>query len=182
MYFSLCKEIQAHKFTVSTVTPVGVKMNKVNFAAFFVALLIVGAIASPRKVLEATEAGEVATSSEDHQRILAELEEVSQLRERMLQEGKHLCISACLWCTIIMACLQSTFADPLLRVLRIFPKISWPSFCQVAQDCCFAIACYCQQQVASCCCKRCFSLCHIDMLSSKALTKFACVCSRDIHL
>ena len=63
-------------------------MNKVNIAAFFLALLIVGAVAAPRKVLETTEANDAATGAEEHQRILAELEEVSQLRERMLQEGK----------------------------------------------------------------------------------------------
>lgn len=99
-------------------------MNKVNFAAFFVALLIVGAIASPRKVLEATEAGEVAASSEDHQRILAELEEVSQLRERMLQEGKHLYAYLPAFGVPYLWLVQSTSADPLLRVLQIFPKIS----------------------------------------------------------
>lgn len=65
-------------------------MNKVNIAAFLMALLVVGAIAAPRKVLETTEAGEAAASSEQHQRILAELEEVSALRERMLQEGESL--------------------------------------------------------------------------------------------
>lgn len=52
------------------------------------ALLVVGAIAAPRKMLESTEVSET-TGAEDHQRILAELEEVSQLRERMLQEGKN---------------------------------------------------------------------------------------------
>lgn len=65
-------------------------MNKVNVAAFLMALLVVGAIAAPRKVLETTEASEAAASSEQHQRILAELEEVSALRERMLQEGEIL--------------------------------------------------------------------------------------------
>ncbi|KAA6421110.1 MAG: hypothetical protein FRX49_09020 [Trebouxia sp. A1-2] len=63
-------------------------MNKVNVAAFLMALLVVGAIAAPRKVLETTEASEAAASSEQHQRILAELEEVSALRERMLQEAE----------------------------------------------------------------------------------------------
>ena len=65
-------------------------MNKVNIAAFLVALLVVGAIAAPRKLLETTDASEAAASSEQHQRILAELEEVSALRERMLQEGESL--------------------------------------------------------------------------------------------
>lgn len=62
-------------------------MNKVNIAMFFAAMLLVGAMAAPRKVLETSDAA-VATDSEEHQRILAELEEVSSLRERMLQEGK----------------------------------------------------------------------------------------------
>ncbi|DBA79467.1 TPA: hypothetical protein ACH3X2_007739 [Trebouxia sp. C0005] len=52
-------------------------MNKVNVAAFLMALLVVGAIAAPRKVLETTEASEAAASSEQHQRILAELEEIA---------------------------------------------------------------------------------------------------------
>ena len=63
-------------------------MNKVNIAALLMALLVVGAIAAPRKVLETNEASEAAATSEQHQRILAELEEVSALRERMLQEGE----------------------------------------------------------------------------------------------
>ena len=61
-------------------------MNKVNIAVLFAALLLVGAMAAPRKVLESTDASAV-TDAEAHQRILAELEEVSSLRERMLQEG-----------------------------------------------------------------------------------------------
>lgn len=63
------------------------KMNKVNIAMFFAAMLLVGAMAAPRKLLESGDAA-VATDAEEHQRILAELEEVSSLRERMLQEGK----------------------------------------------------------------------------------------------
>lgn len=54
----------------------------------FAAMLMVGAMAAPRKVLETSDAT-AATGAEEHQRILAELEEVSTLRERMLQEGKN---------------------------------------------------------------------------------------------
>ena len=61
-------------------------MNKVNIAMFFAAMLLVGAMAAPRKMLETSDAT-AATDSEEHQMILAELEEVSSLRERMLQEG-----------------------------------------------------------------------------------------------
>ena len=64
-------------------------MNKINVAVFFAALLIIGACAEPRKMLADTEEGKVAEAQE-HQRILAELEEVHALRERMLQEGEHL--------------------------------------------------------------------------------------------
>lgn len=57
-------------------------MNKVNIALFFATLMVIGVCAEPRKLLttKKVETGE-------HQRILAELEEVHQLRERMLQEG-----------------------------------------------------------------------------------------------
>ncbi len=46
--------------------------------------------AASRKLLIAEESGLVLEGgqAEEHQRILAELEEVHQLRERMLQEGK----------------------------------------------------------------------------------------------
>ena len=62
-------------------------MNKFNVSVFFAALLIVGACAEPRKMLANTEGSAMAEAAE-HQRILAELEEVHALRERMLQEGK----------------------------------------------------------------------------------------------
>ena len=64
-------------------------MNKVNITLFLAALLVVGACAEPRKLLASNQGAQVAEASE-HQRILAELEEVHQLRERMLQEGKIL--------------------------------------------------------------------------------------------
>jgi hypothetical protein len=62
------------------------KMNKVNVALFFAALMVIGACAEPRKLLATTEGRELV-EAEEHQRILAELEEVHQLRERMLQAG-----------------------------------------------------------------------------------------------
>jgi len=61
-------------------------MNKVNITLFFAALLVIGACAEPRKLLASSEEAHLADASE-HQRILAELEEVHQLRERMLQEA-----------------------------------------------------------------------------------------------
>lgn len=64
-------------------------MNKVNITLFFAALLVIGACAEPRKLLASNEGARLTDASE-HQRILAELEEVHQLRERMLQEGKML--------------------------------------------------------------------------------------------
>ncbi|DBA79468.1 TPA: hypothetical protein ACH3X2_007740 [Trebouxia sp. C0005] len=62
-------------------------MNRVNVAIFFAALLVIGACAEPRKMLADTEDSKMA-EAEQHQRILAELEEVSALRERMLQEAE----------------------------------------------------------------------------------------------
>ncbi|DBA84510.1 TPA: hypothetical protein ACH3X1_006128 [Trebouxia sp. C0004] len=64
-----------------------IKMNRVNVAIFFAALLVIGACAEPRKMLADTEDSKLA-EAEQHQRILAELEEVSALRERMLQEAE----------------------------------------------------------------------------------------------
>ncbi|KAL3145669.1 hypothetical protein ABBQ32_003204 [Trebouxia sp. C0010 RCD-2024] len=61
-------------------------MNKVNVAMFFVALLTVGALAAPRKVLDSSDTE--LTDAQEHQRILAELEVVAALRERMLQEAE----------------------------------------------------------------------------------------------
>ncbi len=62
-------------------------MNNANAALFFAALLVIGACADPRKLLASTEGAELAAADE-HQRILVELEEVHQLRERMLRQGK----------------------------------------------------------------------------------------------
>ena len=69
-----------------------VTMNKFNIAVFFAALLVSGACAEPRKMLANTE-GSALAEAEEHQRILAELEEVHALRERMLQEGESCCDS-----------------------------------------------------------------------------------------
>lgn len=69
-----------------------INMNKINVAVFFAALLVIGACAEPRKMLADTEEGKLMEAQE-HQRILAELEEVHALRERMLQEGE--CIPVC---------------------------------------------------------------------------------------
>ena len=64
-------------------------MNKVNIAIFFAALLVIGACAEPRKLLASSSSSSKLAEAEEHQRILAELEEVHQLRERMLQEGEQ---------------------------------------------------------------------------------------------
>ncbi|DBA97669.1 TPA: hypothetical protein ACH3X3_012561 [Trebouxia sp. C0006] len=64
-------------------------MNKVNIAAFLVALLVVGAIAAPRKLLETTDASEAAASSEQHQRILAELEELKRTPPVPPHQSQH---------------------------------------------------------------------------------------------
>jgi len=84
-------------------------MNKVNVALFFAALMVIGACAEPRKLLATTEGRELV-EAEEHQRILAELEEVHQLRERMLQAGTHsrhsvLLVSASCCCTSLLTTL-----------------------------------------------------------------------------
>ena len=61
-------------------------MNKMSVAAIAVLLLSVMAIgAQTRKTLGTVDVATIEAM--EHQRILAELEEVHQLRERMLQEG-----------------------------------------------------------------------------------------------
>ncbi|KAL0044978.1 hypothetical protein WJX82_004090 [Trebouxia sp. C0006] len=62
------------------------EMNKFNVAVFFVAMLIVGACAAPRKLLISSETQEMADAIE-HQRLLEELETVQALRDRMLAEA-----------------------------------------------------------------------------------------------
>ena len=83
--FHCCASNRRHKLVLAAVS----NMNKVNITLFLAALLVVGACAEPRKLLASNQGAQVADASE-HQRILAELEEVHQLRERMLQEGKIL--------------------------------------------------------------------------------------------
>ncbi len=66
-------------------------------ARLFLSMVFIG-VASHRLLeahpdTQATELeGRELSEAEEHQRILSELEEVHQLRERMLQEGKHLCL------------------------------------------------------------------------------------------
>lgn len=61
-------------------------MNSTKMAMLFLSMIFVGAAA--HRLLEATShKTEVVDQAAEHQRILAELEEVHQLRERMLQEA-----------------------------------------------------------------------------------------------
>lgn len=57
-------------------------MNKTIVAVLLMSMLVMGASATPRSLKSDTSAEAV-----EHQRILEELELVSQLRERMLAEG-----------------------------------------------------------------------------------------------
>ena len=65
-------------------------MNRTNMAMLFLSMIVLGATA--HRLLEATsqKTGDLQ-EAEEHQRILAELEEVHVLRERMLQQGKCFC-------------------------------------------------------------------------------------------
>ncbi len=62
-------------------------MKSRSIAVLLVAMMIIGAVADPRTLLEAGSEDVELSVATEHQRILAELEEVHQLRERMLQEG-----------------------------------------------------------------------------------------------
>ncbi len=62
-------------------------MNTTKMALLFLSMIVLGATA--HRLLEATSQKTGALhDAEEHQRILAELEEVHGLRERMLQQGK----------------------------------------------------------------------------------------------
>ena len=67
-------------------------LRKAAIALLLTAALIVGGSArtltNADLTAQRTEGRELSTETMEHQRILAELEEVHQLRERMLQEGK----------------------------------------------------------------------------------------------
>ena len=65
----------------------GAMIRSIGLAVLLAAMLFGSALAEPRKVLAAGNTVEDAQDLE-HQRILAELEELHQLRERMLQEGE----------------------------------------------------------------------------------------------
>ena len=58
-------------------------MQRTSATLLILSLLVVGGLAAPRRLLVVDN-----EAAAEHQRILAELEEVHQLRERMLQEGK----------------------------------------------------------------------------------------------
>ncbi len=64
------------------------KGNSLAVTYLLAAMLVAGALAEPRKLLGAGADGADLSEANEHQRILAELEEVHQLRERMLQQGK----------------------------------------------------------------------------------------------
>ncbi len=92
-------------------------MNTTKMALLFLSMIVLGATA--HRLLEATSQKTGALNdAEEHQRILAELEEVHGLRERMLQQGKamslihlhmryHCCCNTAPWH-------QKPFACPLL--------------------------------------------------------------------
>ena len=56
-------------------------------------------MADPRKLLDEGTESLAAVEAAEHQRILAELEEVHRLRERMLQEGETACLKNQCGCT-----------------------------------------------------------------------------------
>ena len=65
------------------------QMNTTKTALLLLSLLVVGSAA--HRLLEAnSQKAEGFNDAAEHQRILSELEEVHQLRERMLQEGERI--------------------------------------------------------------------------------------------
>jgi len=85
---------------VQTVVRVQAAMNTTKMALLFLSMIVLGATA--HRLLEATSQKTGALhEAEEHQRILAELEEVHQLRERMLQQGQALSLIHLCTCAII---------------------------------------------------------------------------------
>ena len=68
--------------------------NKTMLAVLLIALMVSGTFAAPRKTLSSGESVELRDAAE-HKRILAELDAVRQLRERMLADGESLATSHC---------------------------------------------------------------------------------------
>ena len=66
-------------------------MNTTRYALLFLSMLVAGSVA--HRLLEANsqEQNKAFSEAAEHQRILSELEEVHQLRERMLQQGEQGC-------------------------------------------------------------------------------------------
>ena len=62
-------------------------MNNTRVALLVLSMLVAGAAAHRLLAANSAKAASLADAAE-HQRILSELEEVHQLRERMLQEGE----------------------------------------------------------------------------------------------
>lgn len=67
------------------------KMRPNHLMLLFLSVLVVSA--TSRALLSGSSQDLKGAQEEEHQRILAELEEVHQLRERMLQQGKLACHS-----------------------------------------------------------------------------------------
>ncbi len=80
----------------------------------FLSMIVLGATA--HRLLEATSRKETGAldNAEEHQRILAELEEVHNLRERMLQQGKALSRNSCTCAVIAFATMHPGVRNPLL--------------------------------------------------------------------
>ena len=104
-------------------------MNKMNMAVFFAALLIIGACAEPRKMLADTEEGKLA-EAEEHQRILAELEEVHALRERMMQQGKTVVVS-----TVLMVLSFNLYQHPLTSCVACLQLRATPQALLLQHSC-----------------------------------------------
>ncbi len=85
-------------------------MNTTKMTLLFLSMIVLGATA--HRLLEATSQKTGALdNAEEHQRILAELEEVHSLRERMLQQGKALSV---IHLVIAAATMHPGVRDPLL--------------------------------------------------------------------
>lgn len=57
-------------------------MNRLQITVLLLSSILLGAAATPRNLRDG-----ISAEAREHQRILAELEEIHSLRERMLQEG-----------------------------------------------------------------------------------------------
>ena len=137
------------KLWLNTLCMFTVVMRSGVLPALLLVCLVFSAVAKPRIVLDEGAASLAAVEALEHQRILAELEEVHRLRERMLQEGEacsgnihccmHLCnrqlYAHCSWLTLQMPLHRLHLWLCMLLNCRLWQLACFVSFAHVSLCC-----------------------------------------------